>query len=54
MKENAMSATFGIDTHPRSMKWDDVRKGPPADAVLQHLRKVVYYRDMQAGPRERT
>jgi hypothetical protein len=49
-----MSATFGIDTHPRSTKWDDVRKGPPADAVLQHLRKVVYYRDMQAGPRDRT
>jgi hypothetical protein len=35
------------------MKWDDVRKGPPAEAVLQHLRKVVYYRTMQAGPRER-
>ena len=49
-----MSATFGIDTHSRSTKWDDVRKGPPADAVLQHLRKVVYYRDMQAGPRDRT
>ncbi len=49
-----MSATFGINARPSSMKWDDVRKRPPADAVLQHLRKVVYYRDMQAGPRERT
>jgi hypothetical protein len=49
-----MSATFGINTHPRSTKWDDVRKGPPAEAVLQHLRKVVYYRDMQARPRGRS
>ena len=49
-----MSATFGINARPSSMKWDDVRKGPPAEAVLQHLRKVVYYRNTQAGPRERT
>jgi hypothetical protein len=49
-----MSATFGINARPGSMKWDDVRQGPPAEAVLQHLRKVVYYRDMQTGPRERT
>jgi hypothetical protein len=49
-----MCATFGIATYPRSTKWDDIRKGPPADAVLQHLRKLVYYRDMPAGARDRT
>ena len=49
-----MSACFGIDTYPRSTKWDDIRKGPPTEAVLQHMRKVVYYRDTQTRPRDRT
>lgn len=46
-----MTISFGIETQPRSAKWDDVRKGPSGEAVLQHLRKVVHYRDLQARNR---
>ena len=49
-----MSASFGIETYPRSLRWDDIRNGPPAEAVLQHLRKVVHYRETLPGPRDRT
>ncbi len=39
-----MDASFGIKTRPASLLWEDLRKGPPRQAVLEHLDRVIRYR----------
>lgn len=49
-KDKSMHASFGINARPASMRWEDLRKGPPLHAVLEHLDRVVRYRHhMQKG-----
>lgn len=38
-----MDASFGIKAKPASLRWDDVRKGPPRRAVMEHLDLVARY-----------
>jgi hypothetical protein len=40
-----MDASFGLKNRPASMRWEDLRKGPPLDAVRAHLDRVVRYRE---------
>ena len=39
-----MNISFGIYSVPRSTLWKDIRKGPPLDAVREHLDRVVNFR----------
>jgi len=39
-----MNISFGIYSIPPSNLWKDVRKGPPLDAVREHLDRVVNFR----------
>ncbi len=39
-----MSISFGIYASPSSTLWEDIRKGPPLDAVREHLDRVVNFR----------
>lgn len=38
-----MGISFGIYARPSSNLWDDVRKGPPLDAVREHIDRVANY-----------
>ena len=38
-----MSISFGIYARPSSALWSDVRKGPPLEAVHEHLDRVVIF-----------
>lgn len=35
--------SFGIFARPLSLTWEDVRKGPPAEAVREHLHRIVNF-----------
>jgi hypothetical protein len=39
-----MNISFGIYAIPSSILWKDIRKGPPLDAVREHLDRVVNFR----------
>ena len=39
-----MNISFGIYARPSSTLWKDIRKGPPLDAVREHLDRVVNFR----------
>ena len=43
LKEQAMNISFGIYARPSSTLWKDIRKGPPLDAVREHLDRVVNF-----------
>jgi hypothetical protein len=43
MRSKTMHPSFGIETRPTSMRWEDIIKGPPLEAVRAHLFKVVNY-----------
>ena len=54
LKELAMNISFGIYASPSSTLWKDIRKGPPLDAVREHLDRVVNFSAFArslAGPR---
>ena len=38
-----MNLSFGIYSIPSSTLWKDIRKGPPLDAVREHLDRVVNF-----------
>jgi hypothetical protein len=38
-----MTFSFGIFARPLSLAWDDVRKGPSAEAVREHLHRLVNF-----------
>ena len=38
-----MNISFGIYASPSSTLWKDIRKGPPLDAVREHLDRVVNF-----------
>jgi hypothetical protein len=44
LKEPVMNISFGIYATPPSTLWKDIRKGPPLDAVREHLDRVVNFR----------
>jgi len=35
--------SFGIYARLSSLRWDDIRKGPPLAAVREHLDRVVNF-----------
>jgi hypothetical protein len=39
-----MNISFGIYATPSSTSWEDIRKGPPLDAVREHLDRVVNFK----------
>jgi hypothetical protein len=39
-----MTTSFGIYAWPSSTTWADIRKGPPAEAVREHLNRLVAFR----------
>ena len=39
-----MNLSFGINASPSSTLWSDIRKGPPLDAVREHIDRVVNFR----------
>lgn len=38
-----MHASFGMETPPRSPRWDDIIKGPPVSDVRAHTLKLGRY-----------
>jgi len=42
-----MTISFGIYARPSSTAWADVRKGPPAEAVREHLGRLVAFHHHQ-------
>jgi len=38
-----MLVSFGIYARPSSLAWDDIRKGPPLEAVREHLKRVITF-----------
>ncbi len=38
-----MTISFGIYARPSSTLWNDVRKGPPLDAVREHIDRVANF-----------
>ena len=40
-KEKAMHMSFGMHARPNSTKWSDIRRGPPIEAVREHVRRVA-------------
>ena len=36
-----MHIPFGVNHQPSSLAWDDIRKGPPLEAVREHLDRVM-------------
>jgi hypothetical protein len=46
-----MKISFGIYARPVSLAWDDIRKGPPAEAVREHLYRVVNFGHYQETTR---
>jgi hypothetical protein len=47
-----MNRSFGIDWQSPSRVWEDIRKGPPLEAVREHLDRVVNFglrREMARG-----
>ena len=51
LKEPVMNISFGIYATPPSTLWQDVRKGPPLDAVREHLDRVVNFKRLSETPR---
>jgi hypothetical protein len=43
IKEPIMNISFGIYAWPSSVAWDDIRKGPPLEAVREHLDRLVNF-----------
>ncbi len=39
-----MNISFGIYAAPTSTLWKDIRKGPPLEAVREHLDRVINFR----------
>jgi hypothetical protein len=42
-RNQLMNISFGIYAKPSSTKWSDIRKGPPLDAVREHIDRVVNF-----------
>ena len=38
-----MNNSFGIYASPSSIAWNDIRKGPPLEAVREHLHRVFNF-----------
>jgi hypothetical protein len=38
-----MHNSFGMECRPRSMKWDDLMRGPSRAEVRRHVRKLANY-----------
>lgn len=41
-----MNISFGIYATPTSTLWKDIRKGPPLEAVREHLDRVINFRSL--------
>jgi hypothetical protein len=39
-----MTISFGIHARPSAITWNEICKGPPAEAVREHLARVVAFR----------
>lgn len=38
-----MNISFGIHARPSSTLWGEIRKGPPLEAVREHIDRVVNF-----------
>jgi hypothetical protein len=41
-----MHRSFGMECRPRSLKWDDLMRGPSRADVRRHVRKIANYRTL--------
>jgi len=46
-----MNVTFGIFARPASTNWNDIRKGPPVEAVREHLNRLANFAMPGGDPR---
>ncbi len=42
-----MHMSFGMECQPKSMKWEDLMRGPSLAEVGRHLNKVVNYNSLR-------
>ena len=42
-RRSIMHRSFGMESRPRSMKWDDLVRGPSRAEVRRHVRKIANY-----------
>jgi hypothetical protein len=45
-----MHRSFGMNSKPRSMKWEDVMRGPTLAEVGTHIRKITHYQKLVRRP----
>ena len=47
-----MHKSFGMDGQPKSLKWDDLMRGPSLQEVSRQLNKVVNYHALVRADRK--
>jgi hypothetical protein len=44
-----MHWSFGIETYPTSLRWEDIMKGPSKAAVRAHTNKLAHYNELRVS-----